>query len=234
MRFGVIADNPVERIGLASGLIPTPMLEPYDAAFGRALMVATKVGVFERLPMDRWPRQPSRSDAGSRHGLPRSSSNLLVGMRYLRRPADGTYRLTRAARKWLLSGATASVRDMVLMKFLEWEWIEGLEDFVRTGAPLDVHGSMSADDWALYQRGMRAQAGILAGFLVRRLPMPPNATRDARHRRISWLPVGGRLSAGIPSCAPKSSICPRRSSRRRRSLRRRAWATASCTGRAMR
>ena len=82
-----------------------------------------------------------------------------------------------AARKWLLSGSDSSVRDMVLMKFLEWEWIEGLEAFVRDGQPLDVHGAMSGDDWALYQRGMRAQASVLAGFLVRRLPMPPNATR---------------------------------------------------------
>ena len=30
---------------------------------------------------------------------------------------------------------------MVLMKFLEWEWIEGLEGFVRTGEPLDVHAA---------------------------------------------------------------------------------------------
>jgi len=37
MRYGVIAENPMERIGLASGLVPTPMLEPYGAGFGRTL-----------------------------------------------------------------------------------------------------------------------------------------------------------------------------------------------------
>jgi SAM-dependent methyltransferase len=176
MRYGVIADNPVERIGLASGLIPTPMFEPYGAAFGRALMVATKVGVFDALadgPL-------TASEVAARCALdPRAAEkllNLVVGMRHLRRSDDGSYRLTRGARKWLLTGPS-SVRDMVLMKFLEWEWIEHLEAFVRDGTPLDVHGSMSPDDWALYQRGMRAQASILAGFLVRRLPMPPNATR---------------------------------------------------------
>ena len=177
MRFGVIADNLVERIGLASGLIPTPMLEPYEAAFARALMVATKVGVFDALA-----DEPRAAPAiAERCGLDARAAekllNLLVGMRYLRRSGDGTYRLTRTARKWLLSGGPSSVRDMVLMKFLEWEWIEGLENFVRGGDHLDVHGSMSAEDWALYQRGMRAQAGIMAGFLVRRLPVPPNATR---------------------------------------------------------
>ena len=49
MRFGIIAENPMERIGLASGMVPTPMLEPYGAGFGRTLMVATKLGVFEAL-----------------------------------------------------------------------------------------------------------------------------------------------------------------------------------------
>lgn len=177
MRFGVIADNPVERIGLASGLVPTPMIEPYGIAFGRALMVATRVGAFDALA----DGPSSASGVAERCALDRAATekllNLLVGMRYLRRSSDGTYRLTRMARKWLLASSEASVRDMVLMKFLEWEWLEGLEGFVRTGEPLDVHGSMGADDWALYQRGMRAQAGVLAGFLVRRLPMPANARR---------------------------------------------------------
>ena len=177
MRLGVIADNPIERIGLATGLVPTPMLEPYGIAFGRALMVAAKVGLFDALaggPLTA-PAVAERCDLDIRAA--EKLLNLLVGMRYLRRSGDGTYDLARMARKWLLSDAPSSVRDMVLMKFLEWEWVEGLEAFVRSGEPLDVHGSMSPDDWALYQRGMRAQANILAGFLVRRLPMPPHATR---------------------------------------------------------
>jgi SAM-dependent methyltransferase len=62
------------------------------------------------------------------------------------------------------------------MKFLEWEWISGLEGFVRTGEPLDVHAAMGPDDWRLYQRGMRGQAGLLGGWLARRLPVPSNAT----------------------------------------------------------
>ena len=49
MRYGIIAESAVERIGLASGQVPTPMLEPYGAGFGRALMVATKIGLFEAM-----------------------------------------------------------------------------------------------------------------------------------------------------------------------------------------
>jgi SAM-dependent methyltransferase len=177
VRYGIIAENPLEAIGLASGQVPTPMLEPYGAGFGRALMVAVKVGVFEALADGPRTASPVAKLCGIDAHATEKLLNLLVGMRYLRRSRRGAYRLTSLSRRWLLNGSSRSVRDMVLMKFLEWDWIEGLEGFVRTGTPLDVHGGMSTNDWGLYQRGMRAQAGLIGRWLARRLPMPPNATR---------------------------------------------------------
>ena len=176
MRFGIIADGPVERLGLASGMVPTPMLEGYGAGFVRALMVATRLHIFETLS-----EAPLAAPAVAERCRidPRATEkllNLLVGMRYLRRSDDGRYLLTKLARRWLLEDTDGSVRDMVLMKFLEWDWIEGLESFVRSGEPLDVHGTMRSEDWRLYQRGMRAQAGLLGRWLARRLPMPEGAT----------------------------------------------------------
>lgn len=176
MRYGIIAENPLEAVGLASGMVPTPMLEPYGAAFGRTLMVATKLGVFEALADGPMTASAVADRCGIDGRATEKVMNLLVGMRHLRRSGDGTYRLRKVARTWLLEGGSRSMRDMVLMKFLEWEWIGGLEAFVRTGEPLDVHASMSADDWRLYQRGMRAQASLLGSWLARRLPMPANAT----------------------------------------------------------
>ena len=176
MRYGIIAENPIERLGLASGQVPTPMLEPYGAGFGRTLMVATKLGVFEALAEGPLAASVVAERCGIDGRATEKLMNLLVGMRYLRRSSDGAYRLTKLARTWLLQDSARSVRDMVLFKFLEWNWIEGLEAFVRTGEPLDVHAGMSPEDWRLYQRGMRAQAGLLGGWLARRLPMPPNAT----------------------------------------------------------
>jgi 2-polyprenyl-3-methyl-5-hydroxy-6-metoxy-1,4-benzoquinol methylase len=176
MRFGIIPENLIERLGLASGQIPTPLLEPYGAAFARALMVATRIGAFEALAAAARTAAEVAQDCGTDARATEKLLNLLVGMRYLRRSKDGTYRLTKAARTYLLAGGSSSVRDMVLMKYLEWEWIEGLEDFVRTGEPLDVHGAMTPDDWGLYQRGMRAQAGLLDRWLARSVPVPDGAT----------------------------------------------------------
>lgn len=193
MRYGIISENPLERLALAvGGLVPTPMLEPYGAAFGRTLMVATKLGVFESLIQGPRTAAAVADQCGINRSAAEKLMNLLVGMRYLRRSSEGAYRLTKLARTWLLKDGPRSVRDMVLMKFLEWKWIEGLEAFVRTGEPLDVHASMTPDDWRLYQRGMRAQATLLGGWLARRLPMPPNAT--------TMLDIGGShgyLSAAL-------------------------------------
>lgn len=176
MRFGIIGENLLERVGLASGMVPEPMLEGYGSAFGHALTIAVELGVFESLA-----DEPMRADALSRQCGTDSRAtekllNLLVGARYLQTTSDGSYRLTKRARRWLLERSRQSVRDMVLMKNLEWRWLDELETFVRTGRPLDVHATISADDWRLYQRGMRAQAGLAAGWLARRLKLPEGAT----------------------------------------------------------
>ena len=180
----MIAENPLERAALASGLVPEPFIDGYAAGFARALMVATRLGIFEALS----ERPMTVPDVARRSGTDARATekllNLLLSMRYVRiGRKDGRYDLTGKTRRWLLADGKRSLRDTMLMKFLEWEWIEGLEDFVRTGTPLDVHGAMSPDGWALYQRGMRAQAELLVTFLPRRVPMP----RDARE----MLDIGG-------------------------------------------
>src|SRR5688500_9379300 len=103
MRYGVIAGNPMERAALASCMFPTPMVEPYGAAFGRVLMVAPMLGIFDVLA-----EAPLDAAALARRCEidPRASEklmNLLVGMRYLKTTSDGRYRLTKMTRRWVLS-----------------------------------------------------------------------------------------------------------------------------------
>jgi SAM-dependent methyltransferase len=100
--------------------------------------------------------------------------NLLFTMRYLDF-RDGAYRLAKGTRRWILDDAPGSIRDLVLMKRLEWRWIDGLETYLRSGTPLDVHATMSTGDWALYQSGMRAQANIAAPRVGRMIPVPKGA-----------------------------------------------------------
>ena len=174
MRYGLVATNPIERVALATGLVPTPLIDTYAAAFGEVILVATEQGLFEALrdgPLDaaRVAARASTDPVATEKLL-----NLLTSMRYLRW-ADGQFRLGRMARRFLLADTPHSARDMVLMKRLELRWINRLGDFLRSGEPLDVHGTMTEDEWGLYQRGMRTQAGLAAGEATRRTPVPKGA-----------------------------------------------------------
>ena len=175
MRVGLMAENPLERAVLATGLVPVAMLEAYSPAYARAIATATRLGVFEALSGE---ARSAKAVAETCQTDPRATEkllNLLVTMKYVGY-SGGTYRLARNAKRWLLADAPGSIRDLILMKELEWSWIDRMESFVRGGRPLDVHGTMSNDDWGAYQRGMRAQANLLGPLLARRVPVPAGAT----------------------------------------------------------
>lgn len=174
MRVGLMAENPLESAVVASGIVPIAMLEAYAPVYARAIVLATKLGVFEALRDSGRSAQAVAETCGTDARATEKLLNLLVTMRYLRH-RRGTYALARHVRRWLLADAPGSIRDVILMKELEWSWIDQLETFVRDGRPLDVHGTMSADDWGAYQRGMRAQANPLASWLARRVPVPAGA-----------------------------------------------------------
>src|SRR5262249_44758670 len=140
----------------------------------RTLMVATELGVFEALVA-----QPlAASELAARIASdPRATAKLLdacVGVRYLRY-RDGRYALAPGARRWLLAGSGRSLRDNVRFRFFEWDLVAHLADFVRSGRALDVHEMIGTESWALYQRGMRSLAGLSAGEVAQRTPVPPGA-----------------------------------------------------------
>lgn len=175
MRLGLIPESVVERVGAWLGAAtPAAMTEPYAPLYARALVLATELGMFDAIGS----KGLAASDVATACGTdPRATErllNLLVTMRYLAY-RNGAYHLTRESERWLLRDAPGSIRDLVLMKRLEWRWIEGLDDYLRTGTPLEVHDTMSPEDWGAYQLGMRAQASIAAPRLARILPVPKGA-----------------------------------------------------------
>jgi SAM-dependent methyltransferase len=93
-------------------------------------------------------------------------------------------------RKWLLSDSPPNVVAKLAFQNLEWNYVGKTSEFVRTGAPLDIHGAMGAEDWVVYQDGMRSVATNPAAALAKRLRVPKGATR--------LLDIGG--SHGLYSC----------------------------------
>ncbi|HSK93156.1 MAG TPA: class I SAM-dependent methyltransferase [Candidatus Angelobacter sp.] len=173
MRFGMIGEGFMERLVLRSRLFPAPMLESYAMVTTRALLAATERGLFEALVAG----PATASEVAERCETDPTATekllNLLVGMRHLRVGRDGRYALTSRARRWLTG--SGSLRDSILMKDLEWRWIERLDEFLVSGTHHDVHGTMAPADWGRYQRGMRSNAGVVAPLLASRIPIPTGA-----------------------------------------------------------
>jgi 2-polyprenyl-3-methyl-5-hydroxy-6-metoxy-1,4-benzoquinol methylase len=176
MRLATIPENPLERVLLALGIVPTPLMDTFVAlALARTVMAATKLGLFEALAAE--PRTPA--EVAERCGTDaRATEKLLfalAGARYLRASA-GKYTLSPVARKWLLRDSPQSLHDAVLHRYLDAMLMEHAEEFVRTGQPANFHeqGKMSPEQWDIYQRGQRAGAVYSAPEVARRTPVPRN------------------------------------------------------------
>lgn len=174
-KVGVSPSNPLERIigALTNG--PTPFLDTWLPLLQtRAILAATQLGIFDALE----PRPQTAVDIASRCGTDeRATATLLdalVSLGYLR-VREMHYSLTPVTRKWLLKDSPKSLRDIVLHRFLDWEYLTHLEDFIRTGRAMEIHATMTPERWGVYQRGMRAIAGIAADEMARKVPVPAGA-----------------------------------------------------------
>src|SRR5579875_130927 len=85
------------------------------------------------------------------------------------------YQLAPVARRWLLSSSPISLRDAVLHQFLDAQFIEHYEEFVVTGRPVEIHATMTPEQWGVYQRGQRSGASLYAPEVARRTPVPKGA-----------------------------------------------------------
>jgi SAM-dependent methyltransferase len=163
---------------------PRPLLETHATLLlAQSIMVATRLGVFEALAAAPLTAPEVASRCGSDERATAKLLGVLEATGYLRAANDARYALTNDARRWLVEDSAHSLHDNVLFKFLEWEWIGRLDQFIVSGRPLDIHAEMSPEQWGLYQRGMRSLAGALAREIVLRTPVP----RGAR----AMLDIGG-------------------------------------------
>ncbi len=157
--------------------MPVPLLETHiSTTLARAIMAGVELGVFDALE----PGPLTAADIAQRCRTDGRATVLLldalVASGYLGLAQD-RYSLRRQSRNWLLRRSTSSVRDKIFLQAIEWHWLTHLEEFVRTGQPLDFHATMSDRERDLYHRSMRAIAGIAGREVALRTPVPRHARR---------------------------------------------------------
>ena len=177
MRIGAIAESALEWLALKLDFAPRALVDTHAAMLlARTVMAGTELKVFDALAARPLTAEETAAACGSAPGPTALLLDALAASSYLRF-REGRFELTPRSRSWLLSTSDSSVRDKLLLQIVEWRWLEELEKFVRSGRPLDFHGTMTAEERDLYHRGMRALAGIAGPEVAGRVPVPRGARR---------------------------------------------------------
>ncbi len=170
-------ENLLEWVALRANLAPTPLIDTqvaFNAA--RAIMAGAELGIYETIGKN---LKTSDDIAAACKTHPEATKHLLdclVGIGYLNW-SDGKYSIKPKYHKWLLKESESNLIGKLRFQLLEWDWMGKLEDYVRTGKPLDLHGSVSPKEWELYQEGMRDLSVNAAKDLAKKIPVPKDATQ---------------------------------------------------------
>jgi hypothetical protein len=176
MRVGIIAETLLERLALALGKIPEPIVEVFPPlVLARSIMAAAQLGVFDALSAG---PLTLGALAGACHTEPRATAALLATLAsadYLVE-TRGVWRLAPKAQRWLRQGSPSDVSAYLRYNYLQWDWLGDLERFIQTGRPLAFHERLSEADWRQYEQGMAVIARLVLPEVVWRVAPPPGAT----------------------------------------------------------
>jgi SAM-dependent methyltransferase len=82
------------------------------------------------------------------------------------------YGLSPLSRRTVIRGGAQESFGFLRFNYVQWELLDHLEDLLRTGRGLDVHGRMDdGQDWRNYQRAMLEIARSHAPILARHVPV---------------------------------------------------------------
>jgi 2-polyprenyl-3-methyl-5-hydroxy-6-metoxy-1,4-benzoquinol methylase len=175
MRFKLVPDNLMERIALWFNLAPTPLLDTQMGfTLARAIMAGAELGVYEALGKGSLTAEEIAARCKTHPAATRQLIDCLVGIRYLGW-SDGRYTLKPRYRKWLLKEYPSNLIGKLRFQTSEWNWMAYLEDYVRSGKPMDMHANLTPPEWASYQEGMRDLSVNTAEELAGKLKLPAGA-----------------------------------------------------------
>ncbi len=181
MRLDVAGDNLLERIGLLSGMVPTPLVEvSFGSGYCKTIVAGARLGVYEALK----EADADATELAARVGCSRigteALANALTGMDLLVR-RRGRYALSKRARKFLLRGTKSSMVDGLLFLGYCHELLDGLEDAIRTGEVIRIHDRDHPPEfWEAYMGALGSFARMLGGQVIGKIrpSSPPKRVLD--------------------------------------------------------
>lgn len=181
-----------ERLAASFNLLPAAVPDTLvSVLFGRLLVAALKLGVFEALSGD--PR--SIEELSGNLKIPERSAALIAESLeaggYLRRKGK-RYGLSVQSKKWLLKDSAFSIGNFIEYIGLLHERWSTLEETLRAGKPPRSYvESFGANEWRVYTLGMKDLARLTLPRIRHRFVLPASSR--------TLLDVGG--SHGLYSIA---------------------------------
>ena len=172
MRVGTKPENFLERVALASGLVPTPLVDAFlGLGVGHCVLAATKLGVFEALSDGEKPAAEIAEAIGGHPTGTETLLNALNGFGFIRR-RDGRFRNARVTERWLLRSSKRSIRDLVLFVEDLGKRMGSIEDAVLSGKLGDFHREdQLAEFWERYMRGLSTMARTLSRSITKKVEL---------------------------------------------------------------
>lgn len=179
MNFSLRPDGLLERVALWLNLAPTPIAYSFFGMMGaRATMAGVRLGLFAELA-----RAPAtRTELAARLRLDEGGTqrllDSLVTLELVRRLRGERYALDRRAARWLDPKSPRYVGSFLEFNYTQWDWWSKLEDSVRTGKGIEIHGFPPDDPrWRDYMTAMFELARLAGPEVARAVTLPPKPKR---------------------------------------------------------
>lgn len=178
MKFIPIAQNPLEWIALKAGLVPTPLAySHFGFMMSKFLLEAVDKGIFEAIGHERVSLEHICQACKLNDKAVKSLLGVLASMGLVKQRQQLLY-LPARSKKWILQDSPESLYWLMIFdNRVCLKWMDHVGSFLSTGKGLQYHETFNEEEWFYYQKAMEAAAKATAKEAVRKIPVPPGATR---------------------------------------------------------
>lgn len=177
MKLKITPDTFLEWIAIKLNIVPTPLIDTQIAfTTARAIMTAAELDIFETLGKNSKTFHQVADSCKTHLVATKQLLDCLAGIGYLKWSND-QYSIKPKYYKWLLKEYQSNLIGKLRFQISEWNWMSKLEDYVRTGKPMELHSVISESEWANYQDGMRDLSVHSAKELAGKIKLSANTSK---------------------------------------------------------